>query len=130
MKKVIGAGVLLQSVSGTYLFQERDHNTSINPGRVTAFGGGIESGESIYECAKRELYEELELSLDIGELESIGLFESDFEDGIYIHMFVAKEIDGSKLVLHEGESIVELSLEEALGHEKVTDFTKDVLRTL
>lgn len=127
MKKVIGIGVILQTLQNTYLFQERDNNTHLQPGRIAAFGGGIEHGENIYECALREMYEELKLTLDANQLESIGEFESHNESNMYIQMFLTKNVDSSKLTLQEGRRIRDLSLEEALQDEKVTDFTKEVL---
>lgn len=128
--KVTGIGVMLQTEAGTYLLQERDHNTNVNPGRIGPFGGGLEEGEDIYECAKRELFEELVLDLDITKLVDIGAFAGRIEPGVYIQMFLAKDIDKSTLRLQEGKSIVELSFEEALQNDVVTDFTKEVLRTL
>ncbi len=128
--KVIGIGVILQTEAGTYLLQERDHNTSLNPGRIAPFGGGIEGSENVLECARRELFEELALDLELKKLEDIGLFASRHEPGIYIQMFLARNIDKSILRLQEGKSIAELNLKEALENALVTDFTKEVLRTL
>jgi 8-oxo-dGTP pyrophosphatase MutT (NUDIX family) len=128
--KVIGIGVLLQTPSSTFLFQERDNKAALHPGRIAAFGGGIEEGEDIVDCAKRELFEELNISVDSRNLEPLGLFESHHEPGVFIQMFLSKEIDKSVLKLQEGKSIVELSLHEALEHNLVTDFTKEVLWSL
>lgn len=130
MKKVIGIGVILQTPNSTLLLQERDNNTKLHPGQITAFGGGIENSESIEECAIREMYEELNIKLSPNQLESIGDFESRHEPNIYIHMFLSRNVDLSRLSLREGRNIRELSLEEALQHEKVTDFTKEVLRSI
>ncbi len=128
--KVIGIGVLLQTASGTYLLQERDSNTNASPGRIAPFGGGLDDGENVYECAQRELREELKLELENERFNDIGLFASRNEPGTYIQMFLAKGIDKSTLKLQEGKSIVELHFEDALEDEQVTDFTKEVLRTL
>ena len=72
MKKIIGVGVVLQTPNSTFLFQERDKNTKLNPGLIVAFGGGIEGTESVQECAIREIYEELTLELEPDQLESIS----------------------------------------------------------
>lgn len=130
MKKIIGVGVVLQTPHSTFLFQERDHNTTLNPGLIVAFGGRIEGTESSEECAIREMYEELTLVLEPDQLKSLGDFESHHTPNIYVRMFLSRNIDPTSLMLHEGKSIQELSLEEALHHEKVTDFTKKVLRSL
>jgi len=128
--KVLGVGVLLKTIDDTYLFQERDYNTDKSPGQIAPFGGHIEEGEDALRCAHREINEELELNLDLKDLEPLGLFESHNQKGSCIQMFIAKGIDKEPLELHEGKSIVELSLEEALDHPKVTAFTKEVLRSL
>ncbi|MCX6820071.1 MAG: NUDIX domain-containing protein [Candidatus Adlerbacteria bacterium] len=129
-KNVTGAGVILQTVKGTFLFQERDNNTKIFPDRIANFGGGLEQGETIIQCAVREMREELSLYLEKEDLEEIGAFPEPNMPGDYCQMFLAKRIDPSKLELHEGRSIVELTLEEALQNEKVIDFVKEVLKSL
>lgn len=128
--KVTGIGVILETAAGTYLLQERDHRTSVHPGRYAPFGGGLEEGEDVYECARRELHEELALDLDVRRLTDLGLFASHGAPGVGVHLFLAKGVDIQSLRLQEGKSIVELTRDEALEHEKVTDFTKEVLRSL
>ncbi len=128
--KVIGIGVLLQTNRGTYLFQERDNDTTRHPGQIAAFGGGIEGDEDVYECAVRELAEELSINITKKNLQDIGLFESHHEPGIFIQMFLSNGIDPSTLRLHEGKNIVELSIIDALRNILVTDFTKEVLKSL
>jgi 8-oxo-dGTP pyrophosphatase MutT (NUDIX family) len=128
--KTIGIGVLLQTHNETFVFQDRDEHAPIHPGRITSFGGGIEGDEDVYQCARRELLEELMLDLEEADLKDVGLFASRHEPGIYIQMFLVNGIDKSLLRLQEGKDIVEFSLEEALQNEQVTDFTKEVLRLL
>jgi 8-oxo-dGTP pyrophosphatase MutT (NUDIX family) len=128
--EIIGIGVLLLSTSGTYLFQERDYNTTKNPGQIALFGGGLEEGEDVTKCAIRELEEELGLRLNAQELRDSNCFESHNQPGKCIQIFIASNINKASLELQEGNSIVELSLEEALIHSTVTEFTKEVLRTL
>jgi len=128
--KTIGVGVILKTKAGTYLLQERDYNTRLHPGRIAPFGGALDSGEDAYEGARRELYEELALTLNKSRLEEIGPFSSYHKPETYIQMFLVKDIDKNILRLQEGKSIVEMSLEEALESENVTDFTKEVLRSL
>lgn len=130
MKKVIGIGVMLQTSTGTYLLQERDNNAARHPGRVAPFGGGIENEEDALQCARREMFEELNLNLDTANLATIQLFESRHEPEVFIQMFLAKGIEKSKLVLKEGRAIVEMTKEEAIENENVTDFTKEVLNLL
>lgn len=130
MNKVIGIGVILQTKDGTYLLQKRDQNTDRHPGRIAPFGGGLEENENVLECAKRELQEELSLNLTEEDLVTVGIFESRHVPEAYIQMFIAKEVEKESLKLQEGEDIIELSLQEALDSGKVTDFAKEVLRSL
>ncbi|MCA9356718.1 NUDIX hydrolase [Candidatus Kaiserbacteria bacterium] len=128
MKKVIGVGVILQTERGTFLLQERDMNAELHPGRIAPFGGGIEKDENVFQCAQREILEELDLNIDIENLETIDIFRCNHDPDVYIHFFFANNINPVNLKLNEGKSIVELSKEEALAHGNVTDFTKEVLR--
>ena len=90
----------------------------------------MEGEEGVYEGAQREIFEELNLQLETPELKDIGLFPSRHEPNVYIQMFLAEGIEKSSLQLQEGKAIAELTLEDALSHEKVTDFTKEVLLSL
>lgn len=55
------AGTFLVTESGRIIGQHRDDKEGIdNPGKVTSFGGEIESGETPAECAWRELTGEWE----------------------------------------------------------------------
>lgn len=110
------------------MFQERDKDIQRNPGMIAPFGGGILAGENVVDGAKRELLEELNLSAD--DLKKIGVFESHYRPGEYIQLFLIEGVDPAGLKLSEGRDIVELSFEEALSNGKVTDFTKEVLRSL
>jgi len=125
---ITGIGVLLQTPTGSLLFQERDKNIKRNPGKIAPFGGGIETGETTIECAIRELDEELDLKVTEQDLQKIGDFESHFTPGSYIQMFLVKNVQPENISLHEGKSIKNLNVDEALKHSEVTDFTKEVLR--
>jgi len=127
-KNIVGIGVLLKTPAGTFLFQKRDRNLKRNPGRIAPFGGGMDLNEDPVECAIRELSEELELKVQKEDLIEAGVFESHYTKHTFIQIYLLKNIVSDNLTLHEGESIVELSLEDALQNELVTDFTKEVLR--
>jgi 8-oxo-dGTP pyrophosphatase MutT (NUDIX family) len=125
--KTIGIGVLLVTSLNTFLFQERDKNTQRNPGKIAPFGGGLDVGEDVFDCAIRELQEELGAHVSKQDLMEIGDFESHFTPGTYIKMFVVKNVNPSNLNLREGKSIREMTMGEALQHSEVTGFTKEVL---
>lgn len=128
MKKVIGVGVMLQTGRGTFLLQERDLQAELHPGEIAPFGGGIENNEDVFQCAQREIWEELDLRLEVGDLETIAIFPIPELSDSAIHTFLATGINPADLKLQEGKSIVELTKAEALVHCNVTDFTKEVLR--
>jgi len=126
-KLIKGIGVLLETDSKTLIFQERDKNIARNPEMIAPFGGGIEKDETPTTCAIREIKEELELEIQPEDLKEIGLFQSHFTPGTYLKIFLLKNVNLKDLVLHEGKSIKEMNIEEALTHPKVTDFTKEIL---
>ena len=129
-KNINGIGIILKTPQNTFLFQERDQNILRNPGMITPFGGGLEHNETLIECAIRELKEELELSITPDDLKEVGVFQSHFNPGTYIQIFLIEYVNPKDLVLHEGKNIKEISLKEALNHPKVTDFTKEILKEL
>lgn len=126
--KVVGVGVILETQDRSYLFQKRDRRTERSPGRITPFGGGAEEGESLRECALREIREELELDASDFKMAEIGVFESHYKPGTHIQMYLLKNIDPSLLTLHEGSHIVGFTYADAQTSSEVTDFTKEVLR--
>ena len=126
-KNINGIGFLLKTPQNTFLFQERDQNTQRNPGMIAPFGGGVEQNETPIECAIRELQEELELTITPKDLREVGLFQSHFNPGTYIQIYLVEKVNPKNIVLHEGKNVKEMSIQEALHHPKVTDFTKGVL---
>lgn len=129
-KNVIGAGAVLRSKQGVLFFQERDEYASKNPNRIATFGGGIEGGESDVACMLRELREELQLELTDNDLVHIDWFESDTSPNVWLSIFLVDNIEYDSLHLKEGRAIAKFTLPEALESEKVTFFTKQVLKYL
>lgn len=126
-QNLIGIGALIENQAGQFIFQQRDNNTVKNPGMIAPFGGGLSNNENIFDCLKRELHEELELIFNNDQVKELGNFESHNNPGSFIKMFHIKDIDFSKLKLHEGMDMIELDLKMALNNKNVTDFTKEVI---
>ncbi len=127
-KEIIGVGAILETKKGKFLFQKRDGKPKLNPNKITLFAGSIENDENTAQALSRELEEELELKYDNSEAFSVGLFESNNFPGKFVQIFYIGNIDEKKLVLKEGEKILELNLEDILESDNSTDFTKGVIK--
>lgn len=126
--RVVGVGALIEIADNVFIFQRRDKETNRYPDMTAPFGGGLNKGEDFISALKREIKEELNISLNEAEIKEIGNFKSYFEQGRLIKMFYVKIGDSRKIVLREGERIVKTVLEKVLNDKKTTDFTKEVIR--
>ncbi len=64
-KKYIAAAVIEKN--GKILIAQRSQQAKCHPGFWEFPGGKVEAGETLQECLKRELYEELSIHAEIGE---------------------------------------------------------------
>lgn len=128
--EITGTGAIIRC-NNQYLFQKRDNNTTISPGKIAAFGGGLVcDSENPKKCIIRELKEELDISVNDSDLVEIGDFQSNENSKKYIRMFFAEIKDSHGIALHEGDKIVVTDLDSALDNTEVTDFTKVIIRYL
>lgn len=127
---IVGAGAFLRTRKGTFLFQKRDSNTDKDPDMIAPFGGALNYNETPMNCIKRELKEELELLIEASNMNELGDFDSNNIHGSCIRVFIINDVDKSKLNLHEGEAIVEMTLKEAEENPNVTKFTKEVINSI
>ena len=130
MKNIIGTGVILKTRNDTYLLQERDDEAPLHPGVIACFGGGIEGDETVADCAIREMQEELDLILNKEDLILLNSYKVPKKGDLFVQMYMVEGIVKESLTLMEGKNIIEFSFEEAINHEKVTDFTKEVLKSI
>jgi len=126
--EIVGSGAFLRGKNGKFIFHKRDNNTDRYPGMIAPFAGGIEDGESPLICLKREMIEEIGIDISAKHIFSIGKFESRFESGKYVNLYFIDNIDSKEINVGEGDGFLELSLNEALTEEKVTDYTKEVIK--
>ncbi|MEI8343829.1 MAG: class I tRNA ligase family protein [Candidatus Moraniibacteriota bacterium] len=126
--EIVGSGAFLRGKNGKFIFHKRDNNTDRYPGMIAPFAGGIEDGESPLICLKREMIEEIGIDISAKHIFSIGKFESRFESGKYVNLYFIDNIDSKEINVGEGDGFLELSLNEALMEEKVTDYTKEVIK--
>lgn len=75
------------------------------------YGGGVEDGESVLECAVRELEEECGLKTKISDLEKVAVadFHNEKSDGsVYVcrvHFFITKNWEGEPSETKDGAMI-------------------------
>jgi leucyl-tRNA synthetase len=127
-KRITHAGGLLEvkDKPGVFVFQKRTQDSKTNPGKYALFGGGIEDGESVETALIRELEEELELKVCKQDFLNSYCYPSENTD-LYICATHIKNIDTKNLVLHEGETIVEMSLEEACKSDNLADSLRSLI---
>lgn len=83
----------------------------IGKGCRNGFGGGIEEGESVYECATRELFEEAGVSCSIDDIKKSAelYFENITEEGpkwsLVVHTFLASSWQGEPKESEEFEDL-------------------------
>jgi len=78
-------------------------------------------------CIVREMQEELCLKLSKADLMIWKVFRKPKGIGRLSHVFVARNIDKSKLRLQEGEAIVYASKNELLGRHNLGPITKELI---
>ncbi|GAB4145562.1 MAG: hypothetical protein OHK0017_05290 [Patescibacteria group bacterium] len=120
----IGAGAVLVFQNGLIGLQLKDNlNFLSDCWKLTSFGGGIESGETIDECLARELEEELGLQLKNYRYEYFKPYRAVRRSGeeAVSHMFIVYDIDISLLDPKEG-SLVVLDRNANLQHLQLGEF--------
>lgn len=127
-QEVSGVGCILETKRGEFLFQERDKNTTRDPGKITLFGGGRQKDETIVDCVIREMREELGIEISSFNISFVSVLLSKNTPGEYIDIFSIRNIEESGVVFGEGRKLRKFSLDRAIQEEGVTDFTKEALR--
>lgn len=115
------AAAILVLEDGHYLLQLRDDKPGIwYPGHWGLFGGAVEAGENEITALKRELREEIELDLDVGQPRLFTRFEFDLRPvgkERYFRSYYDVQIPPeafARLILHEGVEMRAFPAEEAL----------------
>ncbi len=106
---------------GAYLMMHRTKKTNDeNHDKWIGIGGKFEPGETPYDCARREIYEETGLKVDTLFYRGIITFVSDTYGTEYMHLFTSdsysgnlkKDCDEGKLVWIDKNEICDLSIWE------------------
>lgn len=117
------AGVFLLTVDRRLVLQLRDDKPDIHhPGRITAFGGGAEPGETPSACALRELAEETGIRARAEDLLRLGAVSKvDFRGHATASVFfLLTGVDPAPLAITEGTMIL-LSFAEAASDPRLTE---------
>lgn len=106
-----GALAILLDTQGNIIAQKRDNVSGImRPGKIGLFGGASNFQETPQSTILRELEEELELSVTSERVELFQEFSADMpihpDSPVASSVFVVKNIEPQKLVLHEGQAIM------------------------
>ena len=94
--------IFVKHEDGSYLLMKRDPAKKYGGMWEAAAGGSALQGETPYDCAKRELYEETGIASD--DLKEIGRVVSDKTHCIYVEFFCITGCDKNSVVLQEGET--------------------------
>lgn len=91
----------MQQLTLTYLCKENLvclalKKRGFGEGNWNGYGGKLEGNESILQGAVREIEEESEVIVDVGDLEKVAVVEFIFEDGkhLEVHTFFTKKWNG------------------------------------
>lgn len=123
------AGALLIEKSGKVILQKRDNNPAIlNPGKITLFGGGVEKLETIEDCLKREIKEEV--NVDVTNFDYFGLYEKRqvaHGDDCNCYVYLIYDIDINKIKVNEGQGYISISANDNYLTEEYGLITQSVL---
>lgn len=88
-----------------YLFQKRDNHMYDGSGnKITLFGGWVDTGETILDGLVRELYEELELRVELCTI--VFVWRHTSSTGVCFEIFEVSMTSPQEVYLHEWADIV------------------------
>ncbi|MBP3436957.1 MAG: 8-oxo-dGTP diphosphatase [Clostridia bacterium] len=90
---------------GKYLLLHRIYKKNdVNQGKWIGIGGHFEEGESPYDCAIREVFEETGLALAEARYRGVVTFVSDRYETEQMHLFTSSSFVGEQIACNEGEA--------------------------
>lgn len=95
--------VVVKHTDGTYLLMQRDSNKHLGGRWELTAGGSALIGETPFECAIRELYEET--GIVSNNLQEVGKVVQDNNHSIYVEYLCVTDWDKNNVILQEGETI-------------------------
>jgi 8-oxo-dGTP diphosphatase len=110
-RTLVGVAAVVLSADGRVLLAERRAEHGPSGRRLAVPGGRLEPGESVEECAARELWEETSLALEASDMEVVGCVLDDNVQGAWVVVAVVARLG----VAHTGVELVELEPEKIGG---------------
>ncbi|MFA5871402.1 MAG: NUDIX hydrolase [Parcubacteria group bacterium] len=123
--------IILFTTDGKLIFQQKDKGFKINnSGKITTFGGKIETGEKPLEAALREIEEELMIKLKEEDLDFFGNYkDKNYRDEeTFVFAYMARNINPEKLKLKEGKSIFYFSKNENLENYNFSNLARRLVK--
>ena len=95
--------IIVKHIDGSYLIMKRDLNKHLGGKWEASAGGSALIGESPYQCAIRELFEET--GIKSSNLEELGTIVCDKNKSIYVEFLCITDVNKDSITLQEGETI-------------------------
>ena len=123
------AGALLIEKSGKVILQKRDNNPEIiNSGKITLFGGEVEFDETAEECFKREIKEEVDLTVSV--FSYLGIYQklmSTHGENCDCYVYLVKNVNLKTIKVNEGQGYVLISDKDNYLREEYSLITQSVI---
>ncbi len=103
MRKV--ALAIIRNRQGQYLLQHKDSGAPNYPDTWCLFGGGVEEGESPEEAIVREVFEELQIMIDIPNLYRRIVDHAAGVDRYFFDLSISEPVEKLKSQLCEGDDV-------------------------
>ncbi len=111
-------GLVAEDKLGRFLMQLRDDFDEImGRGRWGLFGGHVDAGESLIDCAKRESFEELGLTLKDEDLEPLLRYNTRTHGYQMYVCRIKHEINGKDIRLGEGAGFAFLTRAQVMEYD-------------
>lgn len=124
------SGVLLKTADNKLILQQRDNKPGItNPGMIAIFGGTAKKGETPIDCAKREIAEEVNLTVNDKDLKPLGVYKVDVPNvgKVESHIYLVENVKEKDLHLNEGKSLFILDPDKNMAKLNLTPVCRLVL---
>lgn len=128
MKRRINIRGIIEKDGQLFCLRQKHYDGSVNPFWAIP-GGGMDPGESVTDCLKRELIEELGVEPKVGELVAIQQFADEEKEFLELFFKVTNPEDFENIDLsstsHGQDEIVEFGFVDPKTDHVLPDFLKN-----